>query len=481
MAPSVSEVKTDKVVADVASLKQANQAIEGKVNNGPAYPFYYPHHDTSEKILRCGSPRTKPNLLSANTSVSHMSPYIGTELRGVQISELTKDGLNELVLYVAERKVIVFRDQDFKDLTPERQIEFVAYFGPNQKHPMSGNAKGFPEFHVVYKDAAYNRLGRYRGLDTRANLVSWHSDVAYEKQPPGTTFFILEQPDVGGDTLFASQVEAYNRLSNEFKKRLEGLTAINSAVPQAEFSRNSGGPVRREPVETEHPVVRVHPFTARRRCTSTRGSRRRLWFKQEESDFLLKFLFYHVAKGSDFQIRARYEPGSVIVWDNRVTVHSATPDYDPSNWRRHAVRLTPGRGTGCCYVCLNGSPSIPYIVAHLDDHLVRGQLFIWYSLYGSTHAVADKTTHAGTGVRGSYAAGGGGTVRGMGGSAAARSSGRRVQSRGSVRRTGASSTSSVSKFGSGRTGSTSGGYGYVLGVKRSGSGGKAYARSRRGY
>ena len=56
---------------------------------------------------------------------------------------------------------------------------------------------------------------------------------------------------LGGDTLFTSQVEAYKRLSPEFQKRLEGLRAVHSAVEQAEHSRNRGGPVRREPVESE--------------------------------------------------------------------------------------------------------------------------------------------------------------------------------------------------------------------------------------
>jgi sulfonate dioxygenase len=81
------------------------------------------------------------------------------------------------------------------------------------------------------------------------------------KQPVGTTFFILDQvhlpelisaqPEVGGDTLFASQVEAYNRLSPEFKKRLDGLRAVHSAFEQAESSRRHGGVVRREPILTE--------------------------------------------------------------------------------------------------------------------------------------------------------------------------------------------------------------------------------------
>lgn len=105
---------------------------------------------------------------------------------------------------------------------------------------------------TVYRDNADDVYKEYRDVGIRSNLVTWHSDVSYEKQPPGTTWFwILDQPSVGGDTLFLSQVEAYNRLSPEFRKRLEGLRAVHSAVEQADYSKKIGGLVRREPVETE--------------------------------------------------------------------------------------------------------------------------------------------------------------------------------------------------------------------------------------
>jgi sulfonate dioxygenase len=85
-------------------------------------------------------------LAKATTRV--LNPYIGTEVRGVQVSQLSREGLDELALLAAERKLVVFRDQDFKDLTPERQIVIAQHFGPIQRHPTSGNVKGFPEFHV---------------------------------------------------------------------------------------------------------------------------------------------------------------------------------------------------------------------------------------------------------------------------------------------------------------------------------------------
>ncbi|KAG5644470.1 hypothetical protein DXG03_008371 [Asterophora parasitica] len=353
MAPSVTETITVEApveaIAQIVGTLRLNQDQE-KEDNGPSYPLYYPHWDLNEKfppteIHEFTEPGTradpaKPNLL-ANAKVTDISPYLGTEVTGVQISQLTKEGLDELALYTAERKVLLFRDQDFKDLGPQRQIEIARHFGPIQRHPTSGNVKGFPEFHVVYRDAKHDPFREYIG-DGRTSHLGWHSDVSYEKQTPGTTFFfILDQPNLGSDTLFVSQVEAYNRLSPEFKKVLEGLKAVHSAIPQAEFSRRRGGPVRREPIETEHPLVRVHPATGEKALyVNEQFTKRIVGFKHEESEWLLKFLFDHIAKGADFQIRGTYRPGTVVVWDNRVTAHSATPDFDPS-FRRHAVRLTP--------------------------------------------------------------------------------------------------------------------------------------------
>jgi sulfonate dioxygenase len=64
-----------------------------------------------------------------------------------------------------------------------------------------------------------------------------------------------------GDTLFANQVEAYNRLSDGFKERLHGLKATHSGIEQVTASKSKNGAIRREPVISVHPVVRTHPVT----------------------------------------------------------------------------------------------------------------------------------------------------------------------------------------------------------------------------
>jgi alpha-ketoglutarate-dependent taurine dioxygenase len=108
-----------------------------------------------------------------------------------------------------------------------------------------------------------NSTGDFDGfLANRNSSVSWHSDVSYEEQPPGTTFLIaLDTPKIGGDTAFVNHVEAYNRLSPLLKERLHGLKAVHSGIEQADFSIKRGGVVRRAPITSEHPIVRTHPAT----------------------------------------------------------------------------------------------------------------------------------------------------------------------------------------------------------------------------
>ena len=95
-----------------------------------------------------------------------------------------------------------------------------------------------------------------------SRLELWHSDVTYELQPPSTTSLkLLTAPEVGGDTLWSSGYALYSSLSPGFQTYLEGLSALHSAVAQADGARAAGLPVRREPIESVHPVVRVHPAT----------------------------------------------------------------------------------------------------------------------------------------------------------------------------------------------------------------------------
>ena len=189
-----------------------------------------------------------------------LTPATGTILSGIQLTKLSSAGKDQLALFTAQRKVVAFRDQDFATLPIDKALEYGGYFGRHHIHPTSGAPKWHPEVHVVHRgidDRSSQEL-----LETRTSTVAWHSDVTYEKQPPGTTFlYILDVPSTGGDTLFVNQAEAYRRLSPGFRERLHGLKAVHSGIEQAQSARARDSIVRREPVISVHPLVRTHPAT----------------------------------------------------------------------------------------------------------------------------------------------------------------------------------------------------------------------------
>jgi sulfonate dioxygenase len=202
-----------------------------------------------------------PDLLPTGQAiVENITPTIGTEVRGVQLSTLSKAGKDQLALFVAQRKVVAFRGQDFADLSIQDALDFGGYYGRHHIHPTSGSPEGYPEVHLVHRGAGDNIAEQF--FATRTSSVFWHSDVSYEQQPPGTTFlYVLDKPETGGDTLFANTAEAYKRLSPTFQKLLHGLKARHSGIEQVAAAVAKGSINRRDPVINEHPIVRTHPVT----------------------------------------------------------------------------------------------------------------------------------------------------------------------------------------------------------------------------
>lgn len=281
-----------------------------------------------------------PNLLPQGSKIENITSSIGAEVWGTQLSTLSDAGKDELALLVAQKKVVAFRDQDFASLPIEKALEFGRYFGRLHIHPASGAPAGYPEVHLVHRGADDQTARAF--FDNRTNSIAWHSDVTYEQQPPGTTFlYALDVPTAGGDTLFVNQAKAYERLSPAFRERLLGLKAVHSGYEQAESALAKGGVVRREPVSSIHPVIRTHPVTGEKAIyVNPQFTRYIIGFKQEESQYLLKFLYDHIAFSQDLQCRVKWAPGTVVVWDNRVTAHSAQIDWENGE-RRHIARITP--------------------------------------------------------------------------------------------------------------------------------------------
>jgi alpha-ketoglutarate-dependent taurine dioxygenase len=211
-----------------------------------------PYHDKG--LL--GDPEFK-NLLASATDVFDYNPKIGTEVHGIDLANLTDAQKNDLARLIATRGVVFFRNQKNFDIDAQRELG--KYFGTLHSHATTAcpRREGLEDVHVVYTGEDSPDL---RALFTPSFL--WHSDVTYEVQPPSyTSLKVLTGPPRGGggDTLWSSQYAAYDQLSAPMQKYLEGLSAIHSAELQAQGTRELGRTVRREPVTTEHPLIRTNP------------------------------------------------------------------------------------------------------------------------------------------------------------------------------------------------------------------------------
>ncbi|KAI0277282.1 alpha-ketoglutarate-dependent sulfonate dioxygenase [Russula aff. rugulosa BPL654] len=255
----------------------------------------------------------KKTLLSAASKVITLTPTIGTELQGIDLRQLSDAQKDELSLLVAERGVVFFRNQN---INIHEQLELARHWGPLHRHATTPIPKepGLEEVHVVYSTSS-PRTDPFPSVDL------WHSDT-------------------GGDTLWSSGYALYSSLSPGLQIYLEGLSALHSAVAQADGARASGIPIRREPIETVHPVIRVHPATGWKSVYVNPGFTRRIVdVPKVESDAILAFLFAQISQNQDFQVRFKWEPNDIAIWDNRVVTHSATFDFWPVT--RHALRATP--------------------------------------------------------------------------------------------------------------------------------------------
>lgn len=293
------------------------------------------------------------NLLSSATDVFDYTPKIGTEISGVRLSQLTDAQKNDLARLIATRGVVFFRNQDDFDINAQRELG--QYFGTLHKHATTAvpRQEGLEDVHVVYAGEDSKEM---RAVFTPTFL--WHSDVSflitffldggsniaqvtYEIQPPSyTSLKLLTGPPRGGggDTVWSSQYAAYDSLSAPMQRYLEGLTALHSSHMQAEGSRAIGRPVRRDPIITEHPLVRVHPVTKWKSLFFNPGFVTKIvGIPKIESDHIIGLLNEIVATTNEMHVRFQLGKNDVAYWDNRICNHSATYGFMPH--RRHAVRV----------------------------------------------------------------------------------------------------------------------------------------------
>lgn len=288
--------------------------------------------------------------------VVRLGGNIGAEIRGLDLRQpLSVQQFEALNAAFVKHEVLVFRGQD---ISLEEQMAFGRHFGELSIHPFSPNLDDKRE--VIVLD--------YSADNPPALTDQWHADETFRAAPPSITILRSKVvPEYGGDTLFASMTAAYTGLSERMKQYIHGLEAIHDFKPwrplftSSEAHQKKLREIEREFPNPSHPVVRLHPVTGRRVLnvnaqfvTKIKG------LKDDESQMVLNYLYARAAI-PEFQLRVKWQPDMVVMWDNRSTQHYAPHDYYPQRRTMNRVTVTgePVVGVTGAYTPEEGVAPLP--------------------------------------------------------------------------------------------------------------------------
>lgn len=264
--------------------------------------------------------------------IEQLTCAIGAELVGVNLADaIHDDGLfAEIRSQLLQHRVLFLRDQEF---SRAEHVAFARRFGELEDHPMLGSDPENPGLVRIYKNPEQPN-DRYEN--------SWHSDASWREAPPmGCVLRCLECPPVGGDTTWANMVLAYENLPEDVKVKIDGLRASHSLQSSfgAALPIEERLALRDQFPDAEHPVVRTHPETGEK-ILYVNGftthftnfhTKERVRFGQDGNPGAADLLRYLISQAyiPEYQVRWRWKPNSVAIWDNRSTQHYAVMDYPP--------------------------------------------------------------------------------------------------------------------------------------------------------
>ncbi|MGI5336089.1 TauD/TfdA dioxygenase family protein [Streptomyces sp. CA-181903] len=260
---------------------------------------------------------TRPKPAYETITLDPLTPVLGAEVSGVDLSqELTERQLTEIKDAFLAHHVLVFRDQE---ITPEDHKRFAAHFGP--LHPVALAAPDSDPYVLEISASAESRNVAGNG---------WHADGTADAEPSlGSMLHITRIPEAGsgGDTMFANMHLAYEMLSPAMKAFLDGLTAVHDG---AQPWGKQGPPAEYEVPVNEHPIVVRHPETGRKLLFVNRPYTSHIpQLSAAESEALLEMLYRHIADTPLLVCRVRWQPKTLVFWDNRCVQHHAIWDYFP--------------------------------------------------------------------------------------------------------------------------------------------------------
>nr|WP_217580236.1 TauD/TfdA family dioxygenase [Rhodococcus pyridinivorans] len=278
--------------------------------------------------------------------VRPLTGSIGAELHGVDLAEVARDDerFTELKALLLEHKVLFFRNQE---MSRTEHVALAERFGSLEDHPVLGSDPEHPGLVRIYKD-----------LDSPPEAFenSYHCDATWRENPPmGSVLRCVEGPAVGGDTIWVNMALAYEQLPGHVKEQIAALRARHSI----EASFGARLPIDKRLAlkdrfpDAEHPVVRTHPETGEKVLFVNSFTTHFTNFHTAQNvrcgiDYapgageLLRYLQSR-ATIPEYQVRWRWTPNSVAIWDNRSTQHYAVQDYWPAVRRMERAGIAGDR------------------------------------------------------------------------------------------------------------------------------------------
>lgn len=262
--------------------------------------------------------------------VEPVTTHCGARIEGVDLSGPVGEDLAQMLRRALYRHQVLFLPGQRLDRAQQKAV--TSLFGSLMRLPYVVPTDEDPQVIAVRKSADEVKVGVFGG--------DWHSDFSFLAIPPaGSVLSAVTIPPVGGDTLWSNQVAAFDALDDGMKTLLEDRGVIHvgapygvkHAPPAATRAAVSVKMTRGDPAADEervHPAVRRHPVSGARALFLNPIYTTRLeGMSEEDSAPVLAGLYRHATR-PEFCCRHRWQPGDLVIWDNRTTLHYAVNDYD---------------------------------------------------------------------------------------------------------------------------------------------------------
>ena len=276
-------------------------------------------------------------------TVRPLDPVMGAEIIGLDLGQpLSDEVFAKLQDLFIEYKLLCFRDQT---LSLDQQIAFTERWGVPLEHTMASHVNAGPR-NKVQVASNVGPDGKPNGKHPDVTAMRWHTDRSWRRDPAlATILYGVEVPSLGGDTLFVNCTKAYDALPHDMKTRIDPLFAVHSV----EYSRKTApeGPAATEyelrnhpPVA--HPLARTHPATGKRSLYIGCHAWKIDGLAEEEGRRLLDELL-EFATQPPYVYAHKWRRHDLLMWDNRCTLHAATP-YDTTRELRTMYRTVVSGG-----------------------------------------------------------------------------------------------------------------------------------------